>query len=230
MKMPTSVTTLEDLGRVQLSKSFYFRDFLYSEISNFYGMPNIPSDPDLAIAAGRRLCEELLEPLQNSFGRLAIRSAYRSMSINDFGNRNKLNCAASEKNFARHIWDKRDAEGFMGATACIVVPWFADRYSCGADWRSMAWWIHDHLPYSSLFFFPKLAAFNISWHEKPERRIDSYVAPKGCLTRPGMKNHDGDHAALYPDFPQLCRDGPDDRMFVRALDPRVCKVGDGRSS
>ena len=26
-------------------------------------------------------------------------------------------------------------------------------------------------------------------HEEPERRIDSYVAPKGCLTRPGMANH-----------------------------------------
>ena len=29
----------------------------------------------MAIAAGRRLCEELLEPLQATFGRLAIRSA-----------------------------------------------------------------------------------------------------------------------------------------------------------
>jgi hypothetical protein len=26
-----------------------------------------------------------------------------------------------------------------------------------------------------------------SGHEKPERRIDSYVKPKGCLTKPGMK-------------------------------------------
>ncbi len=75
MKRPTSVAALEDMGRVQLSKSFYFRDFLYSEIANHYGMPNIPDDPDLAIAAGRRLCEELLEPLQETFGRIDIRSA-----------------------------------------------------------------------------------------------------------------------------------------------------------
>ena len=38
----------------------------------------------------------------------------------------------------------------------------------------MAWWIHDHLPYASLYFFAKLGAFNIGWHEAPERRIDSY--------------------------------------------------------
>ncbi|MGB4856745.1 MAG: hypothetical protein WBP37_14695, partial [Candidatus Dechloromonas phosphoritropha] len=194
MKKPTSVAALEDLGRVRLSKSFYLRDFLYSEIANHYGMPNIPDDPDLAIAAGSRLCEELLEPLQEAFGRIAIRSAYRSPSINEFGNRNKLNCASNEKNYAAHIWDRRDESGCMGATACVVIPWFAELYAKGGDWRSMAWWIHDHLSYSTLFFFPKLAAFNIRWHERPERRIDSYVPPKGCLTRPGMPGHEGDHS------------------------------------
>lgn len=200
MKKPTSVAALEELGRVRLSKSFYLRDFLYSEIANHYGMPNIPDDPDLAIAAGSRLCEELLEPLQEAFGRIAIRSAYRSPSINEFGNRNKLNCASNEKNYAAHIWDRRDESGCMGATACVVIPWFAELYAKGGDWRSMAWWIHDHLSYSTLFFFPKLAAFNIRWHERPERRIDSYVPPKGCLTRPGMPGHEGDHSEWYADF------------------------------
>ena len=69
--------------------------------------------------------------------------------------------------------------------------------------KQLAWWIHDHLPYSQLQFFPKLAAFNIGWHERPRRRIDSFIAPKGCLTRPGMANHDGSHAEFYPGFPRL---------------------------
>ena len=63
--------------------------------------------------------------------------------------------------------------------------------------------IHDHLPYSQLQFFPKLAAFNIGWHERPQRRIDSFIAPKGCLTRPGMANHESSHAEFYPGFPRL---------------------------
>lgn len=201
MKRPSTVVALEDLGRVRLSKSFYFRDFLYSEIANLYGIPNIPDDPDLAIAVGRRLCEELLEPLQDVFGRISIRSAYRSAQINDLGNKNKLNCASNEKNYAAHIWDQRDRSGCMGATACVVIPWFADRYTEGADWRSIAWWIHDHLPYGSLYFFPKLAAFNMQWHERPERRIDSYIPPKGCLTRLGMDNHEGEHSDWYAGFP-----------------------------
>jgi hypothetical protein len=55
--------------------------------------------------------------------------------------------------------------------------------------------------YSQLQFFPKLAAFNIGWRERPRRRIDSFIAPRGCLTRPGMANQAGDHSHHYPGFP-----------------------------
>ena len=68
MKAPKSVAKLDELGRVRLSQNFFMRDFLYSEIANLHGLPNIPEDPDLAIAAGTRLCEELLEPLNATFG------------------------------------------------------------------------------------------------------------------------------------------------------------------
>ncbi len=197
---------LEELGRVRLSRSFFMRDFLYSEIANFHGIPNLPEDPDLAIAAGRRLCADLLEPLRASFGGLAIRSAYRSAEVNGYGNEHDLNCASNQANHGQHIWDRRDAGGCMGATACVVVPWFADRYAEGADWRALAWWMHDHLSYSSLYFFPKLAAFNINWHERPKRDIRSYIHPMGILTRPGMDNHAGGHSASYPDFPALRND------------------------
>ena len=201
MRKPLSVRSLEQLGRVRLSSFFFMRDFLHSEIADLHGIPNIPDDPDLAIAAGRRLCDELLEPLQAAFGRLAIRSAYRAPAVNAFGNAHGLSCASNERNYARHIWDRRDARGCMGALATVVVPWFADRYDEGADWRAMAWWIHDHLPYSELQFFPRLAAFNIGWHERPKRRIDSFIHPRGCLTRPGMENHTGVHSQAYAFFP-----------------------------
>src|SRR5215469_14333231 len=104
MRAPASVRSLETLGRVRLSHSFFMRDFLHSEIADFYGVPNIPEDPDQAIAAGRRLCEELLEPLQAAFGRLAIRSAYRAPAVNALGNRLGLACASNERNYGRHIW------------------------------------------------------------------------------------------------------------------------------
>src|ERR1700746_689177 len=101
MRKPLSVRSLEQLGRVRLSRSFFMRDFLHSEIADLHGIPNIPDDPALAISAGGRLCEQLLEPLQTTFGRLAIRSAYRGPAVNAFGNANRLSCASNERNYAR---------------------------------------------------------------------------------------------------------------------------------
>src|SRR5690606_38005513 len=144
MRQPRSVRALEDFGRVRLSDSFFMRDFLYSEIAAINGFHNLPDDPDLAIAAGRHLCEDLLEPLQARFGRISIRSAYRSSEVNRFGNINKLNCAANDKNFAGHIWDRRDDKGRMGATACVVVNRLIPYYERTGDWEAMAWWVHDH--------------------------------------------------------------------------------------
>ena len=84
MKKPESVSALDDLGRVRLSQSFFMREFLYSEVANFHGIPNLPDDPALAVSVGRRLCEDLLEPLQMTFGKVVIRSAYRSCEVNGF--------------------------------------------------------------------------------------------------------------------------------------------------
>ncbi|MCA8879780.1 MAG: hypothetical protein KDA73_07440 [Rhodobacteraceae bacterium] len=198
-----SYATLETLGRVRLSRHFTMRDFLYSEIGNFHGIPNRPGDPKLAIAAGTRLATDLLDPLVETFGGLTIRSAYRSEAVNRFGNENGLNCARNEANFAGHIWDRRDASGRMGACACIVVPWFAEQFDKGRDWRDLAWWIHDHLDYSRMYFFPKRAAFNLTWREDPDREIASYVAPKGKLLKRGQEPPETlpERQKRYADFP-----------------------------
>lgn len=196
-----TIKALENFGRTRLSKSFYMRDFLHSEIANLHEIQNIPDNPSLAIKAGTKLCEELLQPLNDVFGGISIRSAYRSCRVNEYGNKHGFNCSRNETNYANHIWDRLDANGKMGATACIVIPWFTDRYENGADWRSLAWWMHDHLPYSQIYFHPMLAAFNITWHEVPKRRINSYIKPRGYLTKPGMDNHIGSHAEFYQDFP-----------------------------
>lgn len=207
MRRPRSYAGLEDLGRTRLSRHFFLRDFLYSEISNFYRRPNIPGDAELAIAAGRRLCEDLLEPVVETFGPIHVRSAYRSPDLNHFGatEAKPQRCAANEASRAGHIWDLRDAAGRMGATACIVVPWFADLYARGRDWRDLAWWIHDHIDYSALWFFPKLAAFNLTWREDPARSIDGYMPRRVQLLRAGADPAEPakDRARRYSDFPRF---------------------------
>jgi len=115
---------------------------------------------------------------------------YRSPAVNAKG--------AEKKNYAAHIWDYDRKDGSRGATACIVINSALPYYEATGDWQSLAWWIHDNLDgYSEMYFFPKLAVFNINWSSKLVKRIDSYVAPRGCSTKPGDENHSGSHADLY---------------------------------
>lgn len=200
---PTSLDTLTKLGRVQLSRHFFMRDFLYSEIGAHHRLPNVPHDPNLAIRAGRMLAETLLEPLVETFGPIVVRSAYRSPEVNGYGAKHGLGCAKNEANYAGHMWDRRDAEGRIGATVSVVIPWFARRYDAGRDWRDLAWWLHDHLDHTDIEFFPKRAAFNLQWRENGQKSIYSFIAPKGLLLRAGDAPAEdaATRAARYADFP-----------------------------
>jgi hypothetical protein len=202
VKRPRSYLGLEDLGRARLSEYFAFRDFLGSEIGNFHQISNIPQNPALALAAGRALAQDLLDPLVETFGPIDIRSAYRSPELNNFGatQARPQKCAANEKSRAGHIWDLRDAEGRMGACASVSIPWFARRYATGRDWRDLAWWLWDHLPFHAVCFFPRTAAFNLTWREDPCKTISSYIAPRGLLAGP-TRPPPPDRAATYADFP-----------------------------
>jgi hypothetical protein len=63
------------------------------------------------------------------FGRIAIRSAYRSVEVNGLGNemmragKSGYDCARIEENHAAHIWDRRDKDGHM------EIPAHARSYS-----------------------------------------------------------------------------------------------------
>ena len=204
MRKPASMWSLETFGRQRLSPYFFMRDFMYSEISGFHGVPNLPENPDLVLENGRAFCRALMDPLEETFGRIAVRSGYRSPDLNQFGNENKLNCARNDHPLECHIWDRATGPQAI-AGASIVVPWFADQYEQGRDWRDLAWWIHDHLPYSEMWFFPKLAALNLVWRTQPRREISSYISPRGMLLRAGAepcetRNQREDRYADFPPF------------------------------
>ena len=199
-----AVRLTEDIGRIRLSETFFFRDFLYSEIAAVTGLPNIPTDVEAAVWAGRRLCQEVLEPLQSLLGPVRIRSGYRSELVNQYGNDHRLGCASNASNFGRHIWDRVDEIGARGAMACILLPALTDHYERTGDWQSFAWFIHDHLPYSEITFFSRLAAFNIGWSDAPRCTIESFISPnKGQLYRPDQVGDSSVHADKYAHVPVL---------------------------
>lgn len=172
---------LDKLGRIPLSRHFHMREFLYSEIAVHYALRNVPDDIDRAVKSGSELCRLLLDPLQDAFGRVHVRSGYRSRIVNGAGV-GKHQCAAD--NDGAHTWDveSRSGHGF-GAMACVSIPSISKKIIAGsADVASIAWWVYDHLPdWSTLEFFaaPDVAfadevTFNIGWHEKPMKRITSW--------------------------------------------------------
>ena len=205
-KIGATIAALTDLGRVRLSDHFFMREMLYSEVGNACGTPNIPEDPALAIEAGTNLSRLVLEPLRAAFGHIAIRSAYRSPTLNarchELHQAGVMDswCTCNEDNYAFHIWDRRDVKGFLGATATVVVPGYLDYFERTADWRPLAWWIRDHVAaYAQVQFFRTQAAFNIRWYEGPSDHSIGYLNPptRTRLTASGEPNFEGDHSALY---------------------------------
>ena len=237
------MNALDDFGRERLSKHYFMRDFLYSEIAAAHGIPNVPDDAELAIKAGTALCRNLLEPLRHIFGHVTVRSTFRSANVNGFGNCHDMNCSSNRASYANHIWDHTDDDGFMGATACIVIPWFVDWMNEreGRDWRVLAWFIHDHLPYSEMVFFVQNAAVNltwrgdpcdsaqdgdvrgfdgsygsIGWRSEPRRRVDSFKAPAGLLIKNGEATKGSCRSEHYVDL-LLDLEGSVSRPDLRCL-------------
>lgn len=209
----SKIKTLDEFTRTQLSPHFFMRDFLFSETATILGLPNIPKDKKLAIAAGKGLCEHVLEPLRDVWGAVHIRSAYRSEEVNQAGCDLKAGCASNERNYAKHIWDRRakgaDGNEYMGATACIVIPGYLEYYKRTGDWTSLAWWIHHHISmYNSMTFFPNLCAFNIRWFEhaeEPKNIASKFPDPKTGSGESILKH--GVVSQFYADMPEHQRYG-----------------------
>lgn len=213
MKRPETVSALTELGRVRLSEHFFMREMLYSEVANFHGMPNIPDDSALAIEVGRQLCTQILEPLHRTFGHVSVRSAFRSGEVNGYCNRRHEEtggrdagyyCSDNAYSAARHIWDRRDARGYMGGTVSVVIPWYLPHFERTGDPLPLAWWIRDHIgAYAEMMFFPWLCAFNIRWYEGPSQKaiiLDDGQEDR-LLCDATMADWGDDRSPLYAGFP-----------------------------
>ena len=187
----------------------------------------MPDDAELAIKAGKAVCRNLLEPLRRVFGHITIRSAFRSANVNGFCNCHDMYCSSNKASYANHIWDHKDGDGYMGATVCIVIPTFADwiNEKPGRDWQVLAWFIHDHLPYSEMVFFVQNAAVNVTWRgdpcghahggdvrrfdggcssivsrSEPRRWVKSFQKPLGLLMKNGEPRNGRCRSEHYVDF------------------------------
>lgn len=174
-KPPAKILTVNQLanfGRVQLSPSFFMRDFLYSE------MPPHPT-PSRDSYTNRH--NALPESPWAATGSLWTYKHKVGLPLNAKGaeNRNQYRCASNERNYARHIWDYPDEQGNYGVMACVVVNSYLPHYEATKDWKTLANWIENNIPeYLEMCFYPKLCAFNISWRQKPKKSIKSHISSR----------------------------------------------------
>ena len=183
-KEPT-VEELELLGRERLSRNFYMREFLHSEVATHPNIVNYPDDVTVALDSGRRLCEALLEPLLAIFGRISIRSGFRSAALNAACHSHGYNCVENSKAFGRHIWDIPSDKFGHGAMACIVIPSVHDAIFSGVLIDEFATWVNSNLPYCFMSVFEQQTAINICWSENPRNDIYSRIHPSGLLYKRG---------------------------------------------
>jgi hypothetical protein len=76
-QMPTG-KQYEELSRIRLSKNFILRDFLFSTECAARGFTNYPEDVDAVVQAGKLLCDKVLEPVLEKWGRFWITFGYMS--------------------------------------------------------------------------------------------------------------------------------------------------------
>lgn len=96
----------DKFARIRLSKNFILRDFLYSTDSDFRGICNMPRDRELVIRSGKALCENILEPIIEQWGRFFITFGYQSrigIEADWSAAKRKLNPTSSNP----HQWDRR---------------------------------------------------------------------------------------------------------------------------
>jgi hypothetical protein len=67
----------EALALTRLSPNFILRDFLFSTEAASMGLSNFPEHPERVIAAGKALCDKILEPTLKHFGQFAITFGYQ---------------------------------------------------------------------------------------------------------------------------------------------------------
>ena len=116
----SKIAKLDEFARTRLSHGFFMRDFLFSETAATLGLANLPTDEKLAINAGKALCENVLEPIQKIWGRIHIRSAFRSEEVNQIGNELGASCANNAANYAGHIWDKKMKMALWGPQLVLL--------------------------------------------------------------------------------------------------------------
>lgn len=154
----------------RLSPHYILRDFMFSSQAEILGMPNRPSDDvDQVIASGKRLCQEVLEPLIEQFGPLNITFGYQSRELIEIGGVSKPTSSNP------HQWDRKTFGNEIYARIDIL-PYCVETGTVSK--HDYAKWMMYNLDIDLLMQWKKSNVFCVTIGPKPRRLWLEWV-PKG---------------------------------------------------
>jgi len=151
----------EALSRVRLSKNFILRDFLFSTSSAAQGITNFPEHPELVIAAGKALCEQLLEPILRRFGRFAITFGYQSREGIEADDP-----ALSPNSSCPHNWDRK-SWGCDVYARVDILPFCVEDGEVSK--QEFAYWLMHNLDVDLLMQWTRSNVFCLTISPQPRR-------------------------------------------------------------
>lgn len=191
------ITEYEALARIRLSKNFILRDFLFSIEAASQGLSNYPEHPELVIAAGKALCEKILEPTLAHFGRFAITFGYQCRQAIE------VHIPKSERSNRHssnpHMWDRKTWGNEIYARVDILPFCVEDGEVSRYDFGN---WLLHNLDIDLLMQWSRSNVFCITTSPKPRRVWLEWGNPKLGEPRQRMLMGADYWQRIYPQLPE----------------------------
>jgi len=153
--------------RTRLSKNYILRDFLLSTDSEFRGISNQPDDLDLVIKSGKALCEHILEPIIEAWGRFFITFGYQARAGIEADwslAKQKINPKSSNP----HQWDRKTFGNSIYARVDILPICVEDGEVTKQEFGH---WLMQNLDIDLLMQWKRSKVFCITYSEFKPRRV-----------------------------------------------------------
>lgn len=184
----------EELSKVRLSKNFILRDFLFSTSSASLGLTNYPEHPELVITAGKALCDQLLEPILQRFGRFAVTFGYQSREGVEADDPTLSPTSSCPHNWDRKSWGE-DVYARVDILPFCVEDGDISKYE-------FARWLMHNLDIDLLMQWTRSNVFCLTISPRPRRVWIEWGNP--ALGEPRQKRFMGAHywQDVYPYLPE----------------------------
>lgn len=183
-------------NKTRLSPNFILRDFLGSTEANFLGIPNVPEDWEMVIRSGKALCEAILEPLTEKFGKLFITFAYQSRQVVEATSQQK-----SPTSSCPHNWDRLSHGKELYCRVDILPRCVEDNE---VSKQEFGHWLTHNLDFDILMDWHHSSVFCVTYSEYKPRRVWKTWVPLGQGDGGGNSiTHMGRHfwQTIWPTLP-----------------------------